>query len=106
MKGDSLWDKWGGTIVLTGIAVCMYAADARWGSSDSANSAVVADQVNDLHEWHSLTDEDGVKIWYVPRSYERAMRELTNAIRAETAMLDKMSDNFVRLAEEVEELGK
>lgn len=47
----------------------------------------MARQIDDLHQWHSLTDEEGVKIWYVRRSLEEALRELSSNIRAQTEVL-------------------
>jgi CCR4-NOT transcriptional regulation complex NOT5 subunit len=37
-------------------------------------------QIAQLHTWHSKEDEDGVKVWYVRRSLERAIEGLTQAV--------------------------
>ena len=34
----------------------------------------------ELHTWHNIHDEDGVKIWYVRRSLEDAVERLTTTI--------------------------
>lgn len=36
----------------------------------------VKDKVDDLHDWHNKTDEDGVFNWYVKRSLEDAIKDL------------------------------
>lgn len=36
----------------------------------------MAEQVKDLHDWHSVTDEEGVKIWYVRRSFYETLERL------------------------------
>ena len=33
----------------------------------------MAKQIQELHEWHAVTDEDGVKIWYLRRTLENAI---------------------------------
>lgn len=50
----------------------------------------MARQLDDLHQWHSLTDEEGVKVWYVRRSLEDAIRELSSNIRAQTEVLQNL----------------
>jgi hypothetical protein len=62
-------------------------------------------QVNDLHRWHNITDADGVKLWYVPRSWERAIRSQTIAINEQTALIKEMRNEIRamrRLAEEAD----
>lgn len=36
--------------------------------------------VKDLHEWHAVADQDGVKVWYVRRSLEEAVEKLATTI--------------------------
>lgn len=51
---------------------------------------LLAQQVNELYQWHSVTDDDGVKRWYVRRSLEEAIRELSANIRAQTEVLQEL----------------
>ena len=58
----------------------------------------MAKQVDDLWEWHKVTDEDGVKVWYVRASLERAiqeqsaaLRELREAVSKQTQALERMN---------------
>jgi archaellum component FlaC len=37
-------------------------------------------QTTELHEWHKVADEDGVKVWYVRRSLEKAVDRLADAV--------------------------
>jgi len=51
--------------------------------STSANRACLkqmAKQLHDLHQWHDVTDSEGVKIWYVRRSLEQSVEKLAGAI--------------------------
>ena len=47
--------------------------------------------LRDLHEWHSKTDEDGVKVWYVRRSLERTIDDLSDAIKAQNELLQEQT---------------
>ena len=47
-------------------------------------------QVNELHQWHSVVDGEGVKVWYVRRSLEEAIRDLSANIRAQTEVLQRL----------------
>jgi hypothetical protein len=50
----------------------------------------MAKQIQELHEWHAVTDEDGVKIWYLRRSLEGAIEKLTNNLDIQTQLLREM----------------
>lgn len=51
---------------------------------------IMAKQINELHEWHAVTDEDGVKIWYLRRSLENAIEKLTNNLDIQTQLLREL----------------
>lgn len=51
---------------------------------------LMAKQIHELHEWHAVTDEDGVKIWYLRRSLENAIDKLTNNLDVQTQLLREM----------------
>ena len=40
----------------------------------------VEQQIKDLHDWHNVQDQDGVKVWYVRRSLEEAIVKLSAAV--------------------------
>lgn len=42
-------------------------------------------EIEDLHKWHDVTDEDGVRLWYVRQSLEKSL------VRLDTTM-DKLSE--------------
>ena len=50
----------------------------------------ISRQMDDLYEWHRVADEDGVKVWYVRRSLETAMRDLADNIKAQTLVLTEL----------------
>ena len=41
----------------------------------------VQDRVYELHRWHDHEDEDGVKMWYVPRSWAGKMDRILSVER-------------------------
>lgn len=50
----------------------------------------MAKEVHEMHEWHSVTDEDGVKIWYLRRSLENAIEKLTSNLDVQTQLLREL----------------
>ena len=54
----------------------------------------VKDKVDDLHDWHNKTDEDGVFNWYVRRSLEDSIKDLgekiCQQIEVQTQILQQM----------------
>jgi len=54
----------------------------------------------DLHDWHSATDAEGVKIWYVRRSLEEAIVKLAENIDKQTEILRQMHMEFIALQRE------
>lgn len=48
-------------------------------------------QIEDLYEWHNVTDDDGVKIWYVRRSLEGAVEKLVEAVNSQNKALTELS---------------
>jgi len=61
-------------------------------------------QVSELHQWHSVVDEDGVRIWYVRRSLEKAITALANNIDNQTRVMENMLRITARTLEKVEEV--
>ncbi len=51
---------------------------------------ILAKQIQELHDWHAVTDEDGVKIWYLRRSLENAIEKLTNNLDIQTQLLREL----------------
>lgn len=62
------------------------------------------DRIEDLHVWHSQTDEDGVKIWYVRRSLEEAVDKLSLAITSQTTVMQALAAKLNSVQNEVKRL--
>jgi hypothetical protein len=50
----------------------------------------MAKEVHEMHEWHAVTDEDGVKVWYIRRSLEHTLDKLSHTLDAQTQLLKEM----------------
>lgn len=48
--------------------------------------------IKDLHTWHQKEDEDGVKVWYIRKSLERAIKDLSEVIQQQTEVVRRMLD--------------
>lgn len=46
----------------------------------------------DLHIWHNVADNEGVKVWYVRRSLEEAITKLSENIGKQTEVLQGMGN--------------
>lgn len=49
----------------------------------------ISKQTEDLYTWHNISDEEGVKIWYVRRSLEEAIGKLADNIAEQTKLMSK-----------------
>jgi len=63
-------------------------------------------QVGDSYAWHSKTDEDGVKVWYVRRSLEGAIRDLSQNIQAQTKLLEGFMGQIREMGKKIDHLEK
>ena len=62
-------------------------------------------QIEDLHRWHAVSDEEGVKIWYVRRSLEEAVKKLADNIELECKLLDRIDRRLERVEDKIERGG-
>jgi hypothetical protein len=60
------------------------------GNDSDALISLMARQTSELHTWHAREDEEGVKIWYVRRSLEKAVLELSTNTVAQTELLREL----------------
>jgi len=58
-------------------------------------------QLCELHDWHNVTDAEGVKVWYIRRSLEEAISRLADAIEVQSRVLDKMDRKMERVEDRV-----
>ena len=54
------------------------AQDRKNGVFTTDDMMKMCQQVSEMHHWHAVEDEDGVKVWYVPR---RSLRDLEKDVR-------------------------
>ncbi|MCK5391596.1 MAG: hypothetical protein KAJ31_04155 [Deltaproteobacteria bacterium] len=63
----------------------------------------VKDKVDDLHDWHNKTDEDGVFNWYVRRSLEDVIKDLGVKIEMQIGVQTKILQHMQRMEEHYRE---
>ena len=51
----------------------------------------ISQQVHDLHRWHDVTDEEGVRLWYSRRSVERAVEKIAESQATQTRLLENLA---------------
>lgn len=57
------------------------------------DAALTKRYVSELYRWHDKEDDDGVKVWYVRQSLERAIERLAVAADAQTKLLEEILRN-------------
>ncbi len=77
---------------------------------DDGLLAVMSKQLHELYVWHNKEDEEGVKIWYVRKSLEDAIKALSLNIAEQTKVLQSMviamNDNQLKISEIGKEVNK
>ena len=61
-------------------------------------------RIEDLWNWHNVTDNDGVKIWYVRRSLEEAIKKLSENIDVQTKALQEIVTEIRSTRKEVRDI--
>ncbi len=74
----------------------LFAVDKTMGflKSRGIDLLKMAQQIERLDEMHAKTDEDGVPVWYVRRSLEKAVTDLNEAIRHQTELLQALTQEL------------
>jgi hypothetical protein len=81
----------------------LFAIDRAMGllKSRGVDLLKMARQIDRLDEMHAKTDEDGVPVWYVRRSLEKAVTELNEAIRHQTELLQLLTQELKEIRRDV-----
>ena len=56
-------------------------------------------KVQDLHVWHSKTDDEGTPLWYHRRSTDRAIERIAESIEIQTRLFQSMSHEIKEIRE-------
>ncbi len=74
----------------------LFAVDKTMGflKSRGIDLLKMAQQIERLDEMHAKTDEDGVPVWYVRRSLEKAVTDLNEAIRHQIELLQALTQEL------------
>lgn len=60
-------------------------------------------QIQDLWDWHAKTDEEGVKVWYVRRSLEKAITRLAENTDTQTKVLSELVHEIRDMRRDIEQ---
>jgi len=61
-------------------------------------------QIDTLHTWHNVNDEDGVKVWYIRRSFYEAIRKHNQELETLSLILRELVAEQKRMKESYESL--
>jgi hypothetical protein len=64
----------------------------------------MAQQINDLHEMHDVFDPDGVRVWYVRRSFYEMMEKSSEALQKISALLPTLVGNQQKMDQRLEDI--
>lgn len=62
---------------------------------------VTTQKINDLHDWHKISDEDGVKLWYNKPSTQREITEMNKTLTALGIHIEKNTEVITELLEHI-----
>ena len=81
----------------------LFAVDRAMGflKSRGVDLLRMAQQIQRLDEMHAKTDEDGVPVWYVRRSLEKAVTDLNEAIRHQSELLQALTQELKEVRRDV-----
>lgn len=60
------------------------------------------DKIDDLHEWHNISDPNGVKIWYNRSSLEDAIKQLSKCIQHQNEIFQGMATEFQLMRQKID----
>ncbi len=99
-----------GTFLLVFMAIFWYFKSKRKSPNTSVELIelinVMVKQIDDLHRWHNKDDDEGVKIWYVRGSLEKAIVDMTVAIQLMTSTGRENSLFMKMLVEEIKSISE
>lgn len=80
----------------------LFAVDKTMGflKSRGVDLVKMAQQIDRLDELHAKTDEDGIPVWYVRRSLEKAIENLNELTRSQIELLQALVTEVKQLRED------
>ena len=102
--------QFGGTVVLAlGLVEVIKLLINKFSNNKGANGKSVLTpeeqyQLQMLSDMHAKTDEDGMPVWYVPRSWGAMQEKMVETLRDIASNQDKMSDTQERQTEVLDKI--
>lgn len=54
----------------------------------------VVKKTDEMHAWHDVEDEEGVKLWYVRKGLWKSLDKLSENIEKQSKAIDRLSDKL------------
>jgi methyl-accepting chemotaxis protein len=61
------------------------------------------DKINSLYEWHNKDDSEGVKIWYVKRSFKDSIDSLIETVKKQSEIIVHLNEIIERMSTIIKE---
>ena len=92
-------------LTLVGVVI-MIARNEQGKKTDNKLHDVIANQLNDLHQWHNVKDEEGMPVWYVRRSLGDAIQSLSENIKIVADVLRVISTAQNEIQRDIHDIKK
>ena len=78
--------------------------DTRITRQDEFNASLMT-LVHELHVWHDITDNDGVRSWVIRESMKDDIAKIAQYLQRQTSILSDLAREVEKLGHEVEKIG-
>lgn len=62
----------------------------RYDSETQSKLDKLTKQISDLHDWHNVNDEDGIKLWYLPLWLRRMIESISKTTEQKIVVLENI----------------
>jgi len=57
----------------------------------------ISKQTDDLHRWHDVRDDEGIPVWHIRKSLEKAIIKLADNVKEQTIAIQEQSAVLERI---------
>jgi hypothetical protein len=66
----------------------------------------INEMIRALYDWHDKNDQDGVKLWYVPRSWYVVLRDVVDTTATVNTTQNQLISQLSKLADRIENIER
>ncbi len=89
------------TTILALVELVKYAMKKLGNTDDKYFNAKDREKLNELLDMHNKFDQDGNRIWYVPRSWAEVQKDIVNICKENTAINQSIAKTLERLESKI-----